>query len=133
MEESTRTRRAQLRRNTKSDKGPAIPECDKEAVIWLVEETEESRKVIDSMSEGSDLEMEQTLLNYRMAGREVLGWDHPFPIREGWNGTEERALSLRFQPGHCKIHCRKLSNGTRVNLKTSYLGRHSPRMSRISQ
>ena len=31
--------------------------------------------MIESISVGSDVEMEQALQNYRTAGREVLGWD----------------------------------------------------------
>ena len=73
----------------KRDKGPAIQECDRDTVVqmieeseenrkvmvWMLEENEDNRKMIESISEGSDLEMEQALQNYRTAGREVLGWD----------------------------------------------------------
>ena len=41
--------------------------------MW--EENEVSRKLMDVISEGSDVEMEQALQSYRTAGREVLGWD----------------------------------------------------------
>ena len=41
--------------------------------MW--EENEGNRKFIEDISEGTDVEMEQALKNYRTAGREVLGWD----------------------------------------------------------
>ena len=41
--------------------------------MW--EENEGSRKLIQVIPEGSDVEMEQALQNYRTAGLEVLGWD----------------------------------------------------------
>ena len=57
------------------NEGPAILESEKEAVIRMLEETEEYRKTIESICDGSDVEVEQALQNYRTAGREVLGWD----------------------------------------------------------
>ena len=73
----------------KRDKGPVIQECDRDTVVQMIEESEENRKVmvrmleenednrkmIESICEGSDVEVEQALQNYRTAGREVLGWD----------------------------------------------------------
>ena len=41
--------------------------------MW--EENEGSRKFIEVIPEGSDVEMEQALQSYRKAGREVQGWD----------------------------------------------------------
>ena len=41
----------------------------------MIEDNEDNRKMIESMSEGSDVDMEQTLQNYRTACRDVLGWD----------------------------------------------------------
>ena len=52
-----------------------MQECDKEAVIRLMEEDEVIRKVIEDMSKGNDVEREQVLENYLTAGHEVLGWD----------------------------------------------------------
>ena len=57
------------------DRGPAILESEKEAIIRMWEENEASRKLMDVIPEGSDVEMEQALQSYRTAGREVLGWD----------------------------------------------------------
>ena len=71
------------------DKDPVVQECDRDAVVQMIEESEENRKMmvrmleenednrkmIDSICEGSDAEVEQALQNYRTAGREVLGWD----------------------------------------------------------
>ena len=54
-------------------RGPATQECDRDAAIQMIEENEDSRKMIESMSEGSDEDMERTLQNYRTAGYEVLG------------------------------------------------------------
>ena len=57
------------------DRGPAILENEKEAIIRMWEENEASRKLMDVIPEGSDVEIEQALQSYRTAGREVLGWD----------------------------------------------------------
>ena len=59
----------------KGDRGPAILENEKEAIVWMWVENEASRKLMDVIPEGSDVEMEQALQSYRTAGREVLGWD----------------------------------------------------------
>ena len=56
------------------DRGPATQECDLDAAIRMIEENEDSRKMTESMSEGSDEDMERTLQNCRTAGYEVLGW-----------------------------------------------------------
>ena len=58
-----------------SNEGPAILESEKEAIFWMWEEIAGSRKFIEVIPEGSDVEMEQALQSYRTAGREVLGWD----------------------------------------------------------
>ena len=57
------------------DRGPAILENEKDAIIRMWEENEASRKLMDVIPKGSDVEMEQALQCYRTAGREVLGWD----------------------------------------------------------
>ena len=71
------------------EKDPVVQECDRDTVVQMIEESEENRKVIvrmleenednrkmfESICEGSDVEVEQALQNYRTAGREVLGWD----------------------------------------------------------
>ena len=57
------------------DRGPTILENEKEAIIRMWEENEASRKLMDVIPEGSDVEMEQALQSYRTAAREVLGWD----------------------------------------------------------
>ena len=44
-------------------------------MVWMLEENEDNRKMIESICDGSDVELEQALQNYRTAGREVLGWD----------------------------------------------------------
>ena len=73
----------------KRDKGSAIQECDRDTVVQMIEESQENIKVMDrmleenednrmmieSISEVGDFEVEQALQNYRTAGREVLGWD----------------------------------------------------------
>ena len=69
----------QRRPEQKSDEEPknvkdlVMQECNKELMIRTLQENEENRKIIESMAEGSDAEMERTLQNYRTAGREVLG------------------------------------------------------------
>ena len=78
-----------LEEELKRDKGPVIQECDRDTVVQMIEESEENRKVmvrmleenednrkmIESICDGSDVEVEQALQNCRTAGREVLGWD----------------------------------------------------------
>ena len=78
-----------LEEELKRDKGPMIQEYDRDTVVQMIEESEENRKVmvrmleenednrkmIESICDGSDVEVEQALQNYRTAGREVLGWD----------------------------------------------------------
>ena len=80
------------RKRAAKPQGPeqkVVQECDRDAAIRMIEENEESRKMmvrmleenednrkmIESMSEGSDVDMEQTLQNYRTACRDVPGWD----------------------------------------------------------
>ena len=80
------------RKRAAKPQGPeqkAVQGCDRDAAIRMIEENEESRKMmvrmlqenednrkmIESMSEGSDIDMEQTLQNYQTACRDVLGWD----------------------------------------------------------
>ena len=64
-EEGTRIRRARRKRSkpqaqrhrsrsSRSDKVPAIRECDKDAMIQMIEETEGYRKRVEMISEGSD-------------------------------------------------------------------------------
>ena len=55
------------------DRGPAILESEKEAVIRMWEENEGSRKFIEVIPEGSDVEMELALQSYRMAGHARMG------------------------------------------------------------
>ena len=56
-----------------SNEGPVILESEKEAIVRMWEEMKGSRKFIEVIPEGS--EMEQALQSYRTAGREVPGWD----------------------------------------------------------
>ena len=80
------------RKRAAKPQGPeqkVVQECGRDAAIRMIEENEESRKMmvrmleenednrkmIESMSEGSDVDMEQTLQNYRTACRDVLEWD----------------------------------------------------------
>ena len=58
-----------------SSEGPAILESEKEAIIRMWEENEGNRTFVQGISEGSDVEMEQTLQIYRAAGREALRWN----------------------------------------------------------
>ena len=46
-------------------------EENRKVMVWMLEE--DNRKMIESMSEGSDAEIEQELQNCGTAGREVLG------------------------------------------------------------
>ena len=57
----------------KSDKGPATQECDKEAVIRILEENEGYRKIIKMISEGSD--EEYGMQCFRAEFREKSGLD----------------------------------------------------------
>ena len=58
-----------------SNEGPAILESEKEAIIRMWEENEGNRTFVQGISEGSDVEMEQTLQIYWAAGREARRWD----------------------------------------------------------
>ena len=58
-----------------NNEAPEILESKKEAIIQMWVENEGNRKFIQGISEGSDVEMEQTLQIYRVAGREALIWD----------------------------------------------------------
>ena len=70
-EEGSEKRRAE---DVKSDKGPAIRECDKDACIQMVEQTEVYRKIVDKMSGGNDFEVELMVQEYMRMSRETLGW-----------------------------------------------------------
>ena len=59
----------------KSDKGPAIQECDKEAVIWMIEENEVYREIIECVAEGSDVEVEDKMQWYLTKAQEFSGFD----------------------------------------------------------
>ena len=77
-DEKSKVEREASRKRTdeeEGDRGPAILENEKEAIIRMWEENEVSRKLMDVIPEGSEVEMEQALQSYRTAGREVLGWD----------------------------------------------------------
>ena len=73
------------------DRGPAILESEKEAIIRMWEENEVSRKLIDVIPEGSEVKVEQALQSYRTASREVLGWD------QGQPDMMERGLRLAVE------------------------------------
>ena len=64
-----------MRQEPLKSEGPAILESDKDVVIQMWEKDEGNRKFIQSISDGRDVEMEQTLQIYRAAGREALRWD----------------------------------------------------------
>ena len=53
----------------KSDQGPAIRECDKDAVIRMIEERKEFRDIVERVSDGSDVEVDLT------KAQEFLGFD----------------------------------------------------------
>ena len=71
---SAKTPEQKVTDGKEGDRGPATQECDLDAAIRMIEENEDSRKMTESMSEGSDEDMERTLQNCRTAGYEVLGW-----------------------------------------------------------
>ena len=80
------------------DRGPAILENEKEAIIRMWEENEASRKLMDVIPEGSGVEMEQALQSNRTAGREVLGWDQ--------GQADMMECGLRWA-----VEARRMSNG----------------------
>ena len=61
-------------------------EENRTVMVRMLEENADNRKMIESICEGTDVEVEQALQNYRAAGREVLGWD------QGQADLMERAL-----------------------------------------
>ena len=58
----------------KSDKGPAIRECDKDAVIQMTEQNEVCRKIVESLSAGNDFEVEWMMQECMREACETLGW-----------------------------------------------------------
>ena len=58
----------------KGDKGPAIRECDKDAVIRMTEQNQVYRKFIEGLSAVSDFEAEWMTQEYVRQCREVMGW-----------------------------------------------------------
>ena len=57
------------------NEGPAILESEKEAVIRMLEETEEYRKIVDDVSGGSDVDMEWKMRYWASKLRERPGAD----------------------------------------------------------
>ena len=60
--------------DVKGDKGPAIRECDKDAVIRMTEQNQVYRKFIEGLSAVSDFEAEWMLQEYLRQCRETMGW-----------------------------------------------------------
>ena len=58
----------------KSDKSPAIRECDKDAVIRMTEQNQVYRKFIEGLSAVSDFEAEWMTQEYLRQCREIMGW-----------------------------------------------------------
>ena len=58
----------------KNDEGPLVQKSDKEAMIRMMEENEASRKLIESMSEGSEVEMEEKMRFCLTQFQKLLGW-----------------------------------------------------------
>ena len=98
MEESTWTSRARLKKKRaasfkrlqqkcaeepKTDKGPAIQECDKDAVIRLMEGNDENRQLAERMSVESNTEVEKKMREY-LAAVHVLGTGRE-TSRDAWN------------------------------------------------
>ena len=59
----------------KSDIGPAIRECDKDAVIRMREENEENRKLVERKLVESNTEVEKKMREYLAAVHEFSGRD----------------------------------------------------------
>ena len=56
-----------------SNESPAILEGDKDAVIWILEETEEYRNIVAYVSEGSDVDVERKMRYWVSKFQERLG------------------------------------------------------------
>ena len=56
---STKTPEQKFAEDVQSDRGPAVRECDEDAVIQMIEEWKEYRSIVEWVSEGNDIEMEQ--------------------------------------------------------------------------
>ena len=101
----------------KSNTGLAIKGCDKEAMIRLMEENEDNRKINGSMSDGSDVQMDRTWdrgevemmecgLRWAVGARRKRKRD-----REGANGRTGARQESAFQSQRrCK--CRARTNRT---------------------
>ena len=59
---------------TKSEEGPLVQKSDKEAMLGMMEENEASRKMIESMSEGSEVDMEEKMRFCLTQFQKLLGW-----------------------------------------------------------
>ena len=59
---------------TKSEEGPLVQKSDKEAMLGMMEENEASRKMIESMSEGSEVDMEEKMRFCLTQSQKLLGW-----------------------------------------------------------
>ena len=57
------------------NEGPAILESEKEAVIWVWEETEEYRKIVEHVSGGSDVDVERKMRHWASKLQERPGGD----------------------------------------------------------
>ena len=61
-------------KKTEQKFGEETKKSDKEAMIRMMEENEASRKMIDSMSEGSEVEMEEKMRFCLTQFQQLLGW-----------------------------------------------------------
>ena len=71
MEERLEQRWAE---DVKGDKTPVMRECDKDAYVQMIEQTEVYRKIVDEIWRGNDFEVEWLVQEYMRMNRETLGW-----------------------------------------------------------
>ena len=60
--------------DVKGDKTPVMRECDRDAYVQMIEQTEVYRKIVDEMWGGKDFEVEWMVQQYMRINRETLGW-----------------------------------------------------------
>ena len=88
-------------------------EENKKVMVLMLDENEDNRKMIESICEGSDAEVEQALQNYRTAGREVLGWDQgQADLMERWKKTKSFRRSSFGFPKEVKEKCNRKRRAT---------------------
>ena len=120
------------------NEGPAILESEKEAVIRMLEETEEYRKIVDDVSGGSDVDMEWKMRYLASKLRERPGADilecglrwAVEARREGRDTQEEQRRQAKAREGTRQNMNRASKASKCVSAKNNSWGRRERRKRR---